>query len=131
LIIQEKAMQRIMLKSKIHRATVTDSNLQYDGSLTVDADLLRCVDILSYEQIKIYNVSNGERFDTYAIAGLAGSGEICLNGAAARKGAKGDLLIIASYANFDDTELTQHEPKIVLLDSNNRPRPGLLRVIAD
>ena len=117
-------MQRILLKSKIHRATVTDSNLQYEGSLTIDEDLLRFADILPYEQIKIYNVSNGERFDTYAIGGPAGSGEICLNGAAARKGAKGDLIIIASYAGYDEAELTRHEPKIVLLDSNNKPRRG-------
>ena len=118
-------MQRILLKSKIHRATVTDANLQYEGSLTVDEDLLRFADILSFEQIKIYNVSNGERFDTYAIAGPAGSCKICLNGAAARKGAKGDLIIIASYAHYDEKETAQHEPKIVLLDSGNRRRPGL------
>jgi aspartate 1-decarboxylase len=116
-------MQRILLKSKIHRATVTDADLQYEGSLTVDEDLLRSADIVSFEQIKIYNVSNGERFDTYAIAGPAGSGQICLNGAAARKGAKGDLLIIASYAHYDEREVAQHEPKIVLLDANNRPLP--------
>jgi len=113
-------MQRILLKSKIHRATVTDANLQYEGSLTVDEDLLRFADILPFEQIKIYNISNGERFDTYAIAGPAGSGQICLNGAAARKGAKGDLIIIASYAHFDEKESAQFEPKIVLLDSGNR-----------
>lgn len=114
-------MQRILLKSKIHRATVTDSDLQYEGSLTVDENLLRLTDILSYEQIKIYNVSNGERFDTYAIAGPAGSGVICLNGAAARKGAKGDLIIIASYANYDEPEVAKHQPKIAFLDSDNRP----------
>jgi aspartate 1-decarboxylase len=123
LTIQEKAMQRILLKSKIHRATVTDADLQYEGSLTVDEDLLRFADIVSFEQIKIYNVSNGERFDTYAIAGPAGSGRICLNGAAARKGAKGDLIIIASYAQYDEGELVRHEPKIVLLDADNRPLP--------
>ena len=116
-------MQRILLKSKIHRATVTDSNLQYEGSLTVDEELLQCVDIVPYEQIKIYNVSNGERFDTYAIAGRAGSGEICLNGAAARKGAKGDLIIIASYGHYDEAELARHAPKIVLLGAHNRPLP--------
>jgi aspartate 1-decarboxylase len=114
-------MQRILLKSKIHRATVTDSNLQYEGSLTIDEDLLRFADIFPYEQIKIYNVSNGERFDTYALAALAGSGEIRLNGAAARKGAKGDLIIIASYANYEEAEVAKHQPKIVLLGSNNRP----------
>jgi aspartate 1-decarboxylase len=113
-------MQRILLKSKIHRATVTDSNLQYEGSLTVDEDLLRFADIVPYEQIKIYNVSNGERFDTYAIAGPPGTGVVCLNGAAARKGAKGDLIIIASYAHYDELEVSTHEPKLVLLDSNNK-----------
>ena len=116
-------MQRVLLKSKIHRATVTDADLQYEGSLTIDEELLRSADILQYEQIKIYNVSNGERFDTYAIAGRAGSGEICLNGAAARKGAKGDLIIIASYGHYDEAELAQHEPKIVLVNANNRPLP--------
>jgi aspartate 1-decarboxylase len=114
-------MQRTMLKSKIHRATVTDSNLEYEGSLTVDEDLLRMADILQFEQIKIYNVSNGERFDTYAIAGPSGSGSICLNGAAARKGAKGDLIIIASYASYQESELSQHQPRIVLVDRDNKP----------
>jgi aspartate 1-decarboxylase len=114
-------MQRILLKSKIHRASITDSNLQYEGSLTIDENLLRLADILPYEQIKIYNVSNGERFDTYAIAGPAGSGDFCLNGAAARKGAKGDLIIIASYASYEESEVTKHQPRIVLLDAHNRP----------
>jgi aspartate 1-decarboxylase len=122
-MIQEKPMQRSLLKSKIHRATVTDANLQYEGSLTVDEDLLRFADIIPFEQIKIYNISNGERFDTYAIAGPAGSGAICLNGAAARKGARGDLIIIASYAHYDEREATLHEPKIVLLDTHNRACP--------
>jgi aspartate 1-decarboxylase len=127
---QEKAMQRVLLKSKIHRATVTDSDLQYEGSLTIDENLLRLTDIIPYEQIKIYNVTNGERFDTYAIAGPAGSGVICLNGAAARKGAKGDLIIIASYANYDEAEAMKHEPEIVLLDSHNRPRPASVQISA-
>jgi len=116
-------MQRILLKSKIHRATVTDANLQYEGSLTVDEDLLRFADIVPFEQIKIYNISNGERIDTYAIAGPAGSGAICLNGAAARRGAKGDLIIIASYAHYDEKELLLHEPKIILVDVHNRACP--------
>jgi aspartate 1-decarboxylase len=116
-------MQRTMLKSKIHRATVTDSNLEYEGSLTVDEDLLRKADILQFEQIKIYNVSNGERFDTYAIAGPSGSGSICLNGAAARRGARGDLIIIASYANYQESELSQYQPRIVLVDRGNKPLP--------
>lgn len=117
-------MQRILLKSKIHRATVTESNLHYEGSLTVDENLLQLTDILPYEQIKIYNVSNGERFDTYAIAGPAGSGVICLNGAAARKGMTGDLIIIASYGHYEETEIGKHQPKVVLLDSSNRPLPA-------
>ncbi len=117
-------MQRILLKSKIHRATVTDSNLQYEGSLTIDEELLQRADIAPYEQIKIYNVSNGERFDTYAIGGRSGSGEICLNGAAARKGAKGDLIIIASYGHYQDVEAAYHEPKIVLVHTHNRPLPS-------
>lgn len=115
-------MQRIMLKSKIHRATVTDANLDYEGSLTVDAELLQMADILPFEQIKIYNVSNGERFDTYAMAGSPGTGCICLNGAAARKGARGDLIIIASYAHYEQSEAMSHQPKIILLDAANRPK---------
>jgi aspartate 1-decarboxylase len=116
-------MQRILLKSKIHRVRVTEANLNYEGSLTIDADLMESANILSYEQIKIYNIYNGARFDTYAIAGAAGSGQICLNGAAARMGAPGDLIIIASYANYDKAEAAAHEPVIVLVDSQNRKRP--------
>ncbi len=115
-------MQRLMLKSKIHRARITDSNLHYEGSLTIDADLMKAADILPYEQIKIYNVNNGARFDTYAIEGPAGRGDICLNGAAARMGAVGDLIIIATYAHFEATEIEDHKPKVVMVDSNNRRR---------
>lgn len=114
-------MQRIMLKSKIHRVSVTDANLEYEGSCTIDEELLKAADILPYEQIKIYNVSNGARFDTYAMAGPAGSGVICLNGAAARMGAKGDLIIIATYANYDDSECLDHQPHIVLVNTGNKP----------
>jgi aspartate 1-decarboxylase len=113
-------MQRLLLKSKIHRARITDSNLSYEGSLTIDADLMQAADIMPFEQIKVYNVNNGARFDTYAIAGPSGHGDICLNGAAARMGAVGDLIIIATYANFDEVEAAGHEPGIVLVDSNNR-----------
>lgn len=112
-------MQRLLLKSKIHRARVTDSDLHYEGSLTIDADLMQAADIFQYEQIKVYNVNNGARFDTYAIAGPAGGGGICLNGAAARMGAVGDLIIIASYAHYDEAEAAGHKPKIVLVDSRN------------
>lgn len=117
-------MQRIMLKSKLHRATVTESNLEYEGSLTIDETLMRAADIVPHEQIKVYNINNGERFDTYAIPGPAGRGDFCLNGAAARKGARGDRIIIATYAHYDESELARYSPKVVLLDSNNKPYSG-------
>ncbi len=113
-------MQRTLIKSKIHRARITDANLNYEGSLTIDADLMRAADILPYEQIKVYNIYNGARFDTYAIAGPAGNGDICLNGAAARMGAPGDLIIIATYASYEEAEAAGHEPKVVLLGPNNK-----------
>jgi len=113
-------MQRIMLKGKIHRARITDANLEYEGSLTIDQDLMDAADILEYEQIKIYNISNGARFDTYAIPGPRGGGAICLNGAAARMGARGDLIIIVTYASYDGEEISRHQPRIVLVDRNNQ-----------
>jgi aspartate 1-decarboxylase len=109
-----------MLKSKIHKATVTQSDLMYEGSLTIDSDLMREVGLLPYEKIKIYNINNGERLDTYAIEGEAGSGVIGLNGAAARKGMIGDLIIIVSYAIYNDADLVDFEPKVVVLDQNNK-----------
>lgn len=115
-------MLRVMLKSKIHRATVTEANLGYEGSLTIDADLMRGADILPYEMVHIFNISNGERFQTYAIDGEAGSGVMCLNGAAARRGTPGDLIIIATFATYDDAVLDRHKPKIVLVDAENRPK---------
>lgn len=115
-------MQRTLLKSKIHRACITDANLNYEGSLTIDAELMEAADILPYEQIKIYNINNGARFDTYAITGPAGRGDICLNGAAARMGAPGDLIIIATYANFEQSEIAGHKPVVVLVDARNRKR---------
>ena len=113
-------MQRYILKSKIHRARVTGSNLDYEGSLTIDENLMKAADILPYEQIKVYNVFNGARFDTYAIPGIGGSGVICLNGAAARMGARGDLVIIVTYGNYEESEIPGHQPKIVLVDQSNR-----------
>ncbi len=113
-------MQRSLLKSKIHRVRVTDANLNYEGSLTIDADLMEAADIVPYEQVKVYNIYNGARFDTYAIAGPAGEGGICLNGAAARMGTPGDLIIIATYANYDEAEAAAHKPVVVLVDSQNR-----------
>jgi len=115
-------MQRILLKSKLHRATVTDSNLHYEGSLTIDKNLLRLADILPYERISIYNVSNGERFATYIIKAPRGSGAISLNGAAARKAMVGDLLIICAYSQYTEAEAAHHEPVVVLVDANNQPR---------
>ncbi|MDD2901445.1 MAG: aspartate 1-decarboxylase [Syntrophales bacterium] len=115
-------MLRVMLKSKIHRATVTEADLSYEGSLTIDADLMRAANILPYEMVHIFNIANGERFQTYAIDGEAGSGVMCLNGAAARKGTPGDLIIIATFATYDDAALEQHQPQIVLVDSQNRQK---------
>lgn len=112
-------MQRFMLKSKIHRATVTDANLHYEGSITIDEKLMNAADILPYEKVNIYNVSNGERFSTYVIAGESGSGVICLNGAAARKASKDDIIIIASYALIDDGALDMWSPKCVFLNQEN------------
>jgi aspartate 1-decarboxylase len=121
-------MLRVMLKSKIHRATVTEANLGYEGSLTIDADLMRGADILPYEMVHVFNISNGERFQTYALEGEAGSGVMCLNGAAARKGTPGDLIIIATFATYEDTALERHDPKIVLVDAQNRAKGKMLRV---
>lgn len=113
-------MLRYMLKSKIHRATITDANLNYEGSLSVDKTLLEAVDLYPSEKIKIYNINNGERFDTYIIEAPAGSGIIALNGAAARKGLPGDLVIIVSYALYAPEELIDYQPKIVVVDSANQ-----------
>ena len=115
-------MQRTLLKSKIHRVRVTDANLNYEGSLTIDSDLMEAADILPHEQIKIYNINNGARFDTYAIPGPAGKGDICLNGAAARMGAQSDLIIIATYATYDEAETAAHKPVVVLVDTQNKRR---------
>jgi aspartate 1-decarboxylase len=113
-------MQRTMLKSKIHRATVTHSELQYEGSCAIDEDLLEAADIREYQQIDILNVNNGERFTTYAIRAERGSGIISVNGAAARKAAVGDILIIASYATMNELELERFKPDLVYVDGRNR-----------
>ncbi|MCC6611285.1 MAG: aspartate 1-decarboxylase [Burkholderiales bacterium] len=113
-------MQRTMLKSKLHRVTVTHSELNYEGSCAIDEDLLEAGDICEYQQIEIYNVSNGERFTTYAIRAERGSGTISVNGAAARKAAVGDILIIASYAAYNEVELQRHAPDLVYVDARNR-----------
>ena len=120
-------MHHIMLKSKIHRATVVESDLNYEGSLTIDSTLMSAVGLHPFEQIKVYNINNGERFDTYIIEGEADSGIIGLNGAAARKGLVGDLIIIASYCLLDEKELAGYRPKIVLLDRENHIKQELVR----
>jgi len=113
-------MLRILLKSKIHRATVTDANLNYTGSITIDSKLMEAANLIEYEQVQVYNITNGERFETYVIKGEKNSGVICLNGAAARKVQKGDIIIIASYSIFSEEEIVKHKPKIVHVDEKNR-----------
>jgi aspartate 1-decarboxylase len=120
-------MQRNMLKSKIHRATITDADLNYEGSLTIDKELLDAVDLHPYERVMVYNINNGERFDTYAIEGEPGSGVIGLNGAAARKGLIGDQIIIVGYALFSEDELNDFSPKIVLLNRSNKIKKWLYK----
>jgi aspartate 1-decarboxylase len=109
-----------MLKSKLHRATITEACLSYEGSIAISKDLMEAADLLPYEKVDIYNVSNGERFSTYVIEGERDSGVICLNGAAARKGAGGDLIIIASYVSVDDQAAKNWTATCVYLDENNR-----------
>lgn len=113
-------MQRFMLKSKLHRATVTDADLNYEGSISIDEGLMEAAEIIPYEKVAIYNVSNGERFTTYAIKGERDSGVICINGAAARKVARGDLIIIATYVLLDDAAAHGWSPQFVFLDEKNR-----------
>ncbi len=116
-------MQRIMLKSKIHRATITGADLEYEGSITIDRDLMDAADIISYEKVAIWDVTNGSRLETYAIEGERGSGVICLNGAAARLVAPKDVIIIASFVNMDEEAAKKHEPKLVFVDEKNRMLP--------
>ena len=116
---------RIMLKSKIHRAHVTDGNIDYEGSITIDKKLMAEADILPYEQVQVLNINNGARFSTYAIEGQEGSGEICLNGAAARLAVKGDTVIILSYCHVSDEEACNITPKLVYVDAKNAIVKGL------
>ncbi len=113
-------MQRVMLKSKIHRATLTGSDLNYVGSITVDSELLEAADILEHEQVHVVDVDNGARFETYAIAGQRGSGELTVNGAAARLVHPGDTIIVFSYASYDEAELERYEPRVVHVTEENR-----------
>jgi aspartate 1-decarboxylase len=112
-------MQRVMLRSKLHRVTVTQADLNYEGSCGIDLDLLEAADIWVNEKIELYNVNNGARFSTYAIAGVRGSGEISLNGAAARRAHLGDLLIICTYASMTEGQASEYVPKIVFVDEHN------------
>jgi aspartate 1-decarboxylase len=122
-------MQRTMMKSKIHRATVTESNLEYEGSITIDETLMEKGNILPYEQVDIYNVTNGERFTTYAIKGERHSGVICVNGAAAHKARKGDVIIIVNYARYEERELASFAPIKVYVDGHNRIKPMVGQVV--
>jgi aspartate 1-decarboxylase len=121
-------MERRMMKSKIHRARVTESNLEYEGSITIDQALMEKANIIPYEQVDIYNVTNGERFTTYAIRGERNSGVICINGAAAHKGRKNDIIIIATYANFNESELAAFKPEKVYVDALNRIKPESIKL---
>ena len=112
-------MNYVMLKSKIHKARVTDRVIDYEGSTTIDRALMDAVGILPYEQIQVYDISNGQRFETYAIAAPAGSGEVCVNGAAARLVEIGDEIIIAAYAVLSEKDAGRHKPVIVVLDARN------------
>jgi len=121
---------RTMMKSKIHRATVTDANIDYEGSITIDRDLMDAADIVEYEQVHVLNINNGARFTTYVIEGERGSGQICLNGAAARLAVKGDLVIIITYTQIADEDLKNYKPVIVLVDENNVQKNKLDNVFA-
>ncbi len=115
-------MRRHMMKSKVHRATVTSTHLQYAGSITLDQRLMELADIVEHEQVHVLNIDNGARFETYAIAG--DRGECSLNGAAARLAQPGDRVIVITYADYDDTELAGFVPRVVLVDASNAPVPS-------
>ena len=116
------AMKRTLLKSKIHRATVTEADLNYEGSITIDRRLMDAADIVEYEQVEVYDITNGNRLTTYAISGEPGSGVICLNGAAARLVEVGDLVIICTYADYSDEERANYEPVVIQVNEKNRRR---------
>lgn len=125
-------MNRTLLKSKIHRARVTDADLHYEGSIGIDRDLMDLADLTRFEKIEIYNVTNGERFATYVIPLERGSGAIVINGAAAHKASRGDIVILASYAEYDEAEVERHRARLVYVDENNavtRTVPEGLRLV--
>lgn len=113
-------MNRMLLKSKIHRATVTDADLHYEGSVTLDPVLMEAANVLHHERVEIYNVDNGERFATYAIPGTPNAGEVVLNGAAAHKVKPGHLVIICTYADYSEEETRRHHPDLIYVDAKNR-----------
>lgn len=115
-------MNRVMCKSKIHRATVTDANLEYEGSITLDAELMLAADVREFEQVHVVDLNNGARFETYVIRGEPGSGDVVLNGAAARLVQPGDRVIIISYASYAEDELRDFRPRLVFVDAANRIR---------
>ena len=115
-------MQRRMLKAKIHRATVTETNLEYEGSLTIDGDLLEAADILPFEEIHVWDVTNGSRLTTYAMEGERGSGVVCVNGAGAHMIRRGDLVIVATYTTLEEKLAKTHRPSVVLVDESNRAK---------
>lgn len=122
-------MQLTLLKGKIHRATVTQCDLNYEGSISVDAGLLERSGILPHEQVDVLNINNGARFTTYAIPAAAGSGTIGINGAAARLAQKGDLVIIIAYARMEEAEAKSFQPRVLLVDAHNKPQGPALRVL--
>jgi aspartate 1-decarboxylase len=113
-------MRRTLCKSKIHRATLTGADLNYEGSISIDQDLLDAADILEFEKVQVVNINNGSRLETYTLAGERGSGQIQLNGAAARLGATGDRVIIISYADYEEAEIAEFSPKFIFVDEHNR-----------
>ena len=122
-------MQLTLLKGKIHRATITQCDLNYEGSISVDSALMERAGILPHEQVDVLNINNGERFTTYAIPAPAGSGTIGVNGAAARLAQKGDLVIIVAYARMEEVEAKSWQPRVLVVDANNRPQAPSLRVM--
>ena len=116
-------LRRSMLKSKIHRATVTHADVDYEGSLTLDAQLLEAADILPFEEVHVWNVTRGTRLRTYAMVGAAGSGVVCINGAAAHLAGPGDRVIVATFTPMDDAQARLHRPRVVLVDEHNRVKP--------
>jgi len=119
-VTENTDMKRTLLKSKIHRATVTEADLNYEGSITVDSKLMEAADIVEFERVEVYDITNGNRIATYAIPGEAGSGVICLNGAAARLFEVGDLVIICTYADYSEEERAEHVPNVVQVNSRNK-----------